>query len=189
MKMTAIPNKQNRKGWLRSTGRQEWLRAKPRPRIQRRQRLELRPPVMTDQEPFMDAVIEYPPIRIVSPAVFDSGTAQTSGSVRLAAVAPQLGVQSVLWGGLFEVEPGARTGIHHHGEQQTVAYVLSGICEVRWGARGEHAARAKAGDFIHVPAFLPHMEINPSDSEAFRWVVVRSTSTPIVVNLPDNTWP
>jgi uncharacterized RmlC-like cupin family protein len=59
---------------------------------------------------------------------------------------------------------------------------------VRWGANGEFAASAKAGDFIHVPAFLPHMEINPSDSRSFRWVVVRSTSTPIVVNLPENAW-
>jgi uncharacterized RmlC-like cupin family protein len=57
------------------------------------------------------------------------------------------------------------------------------------GARtGEFAASAKAGDFIHVPAFLPHMEINPSDSQPFRWVVVRSTSTPIVVNLSEDTW-
>jgi uncharacterized RmlC-like cupin family protein len=137
----------------------------------------------------MDMVTAYLPIRIVSPAEFDEGTAQTPGSVRLAAVAPQLGIESVMWGGLFEVQPGARTGIHHHGEQQTIAYVLSGICEVRWGARGEYTARAKAGDFIHVPAFLPHMEINPSDSEPFHWVVVRSTSTPIVANLPDDTWP
>jgi uncharacterized RmlC-like cupin family protein len=88
-----------------------------------------------------------------------------------------------LWGGLFEVMQGARTGIHHHGEQQTIAYVLSGVCEVRWGANGEFAASAEAGDFIHVSEFLPHTEINPSSSQPFRWVVVRSTSTPIVVNL------
>ncbi len=136
----------------------------------------------------MDMMTTYPPIRIVGPARFDQETAQTPGSVRLAAVAPQLGIDSVLWGGLFEVQPGARTGIHHHGEQQTIAYVLSGVCEVRWGSRGECAATAKAGDFIHVPAFLPHMEINPSDAEPFRWVVVRSTATPIVVNLPDDMW-
>jgi uncharacterized RmlC-like cupin family protein len=128
-------------------------------------------------------------IRIVSSAEFDAGTAQTPGSARLAAIAPQLGIQSVLWGGLFEVKPAARTGIHHHGEQETIAYVLSGICEVRWGARGEFSASATAGDFIYVPAFLLHMEINSSDSESFYWVVVRSTSTPIVVNLPDHTWP
>ncbi|MEA2933680.1 MAG: hypothetical protein QOD74_326 [Variibacter sp.] len=143
---------------------------------------------MTAHESVLDIVTEYQPIRIASPAGFDPGTAQTPISVRLAAIAPQLGFQSALWGGLFEVEPGARTGIHHHGEQQTIAYVLSGICEIRWGARGDYAARAKAGDFIHVPAFLPHMEINPSGSEPFRWVVVRSTPTPIVVSLPDSAW-
>jgi uncharacterized RmlC-like cupin family protein len=132
---------------------------------------------------------EYPSVRIVSPAEFDAGTAQTPGSVRLAAVAPQLGFESALWGGLFEVEPRSRTGIHHHGEQQTIAYVLSGICDVRWGTNGEQVAHAKSGDFIHVPAFLPHMEINPSDAEPFNWVVVRSTSTPIVVNLLDLVWP
>jgi uncharacterized RmlC-like cupin family protein len=132
-------------------------------------------------------ITEYPPICIVSPSEFDPGTAQTPGSMRLAAIAPQLFVRSALWGGLFKVEPGASTGIHHHGEQQTIAYVLSGICDVRWGAKGEYTARAYAGDFIHVPAFLPHMEINPSETEPFEWVVVRSTSTPIVVNLPD--WP
>jgi uncharacterized RmlC-like cupin family protein len=137
----------------------------------------------------MSMVTEYPRIRIVSPAEFDPGTAQTPGSVRLAAVAPQLGIQSALWGGLFEVKPGARTGVHHHGEQQTIAYVLSGVCQVRWGLRGEYAARAKAGDFIHVPAFLPHAEINLSDSDSFHWVVVRSTPTPIVVNLSDQMWP
>jgi uncharacterized RmlC-like cupin family protein len=129
-----------------------------------------------------------PAIRIIHPAEFDVGTAQTPGSGRRAAVAPQLGIASALWGGLFEVEPGACTGIHHHGEQQTVAYVLSGVCEVRWGAKGEYSAAAKAGDFLHVPAFLPHMEINPSKLQPFRWVVVRSTATPIVVNLPADIW-
>ena len=128
-------------------------------------------------------------IRIVSPVEFDQETAQTPGSWRRAAIARGLGVASAIWGGLFDVAPGSRTGIHHHGEQETIAYVLSGICEIRWGERGESVARAKAGDFIHVPAFLQHMEINPSDQESFRWVVVRSTATPIVINLPDNTWP
>jgi hypothetical protein len=58
-----------------------------------------------------------------------------------------------LWGESFEVKPGARTGIHHHGEQQTIAYVLSGICEVRRGARGEYVARE--GRRFHPCAHLP----------------------------------
>ena len=76
---------------------------------------------------------DYLPVRIIGPVGFDRGTAQTPGSLRLAAIAPELGIEASLWGGLFEVEPGARTGIHHHGEQQTIAYVLSGVCDVRCG--------------------------------------------------------
>ena len=127
-------------------------------------------------------------IQVVRPDQFDLGTAQTPGSERRAAIAPELGVDSTLWGGTFEVEPGARTGVHHHGSQQTIAYVLSGTCEVRWGDKGEFTAQAGPGDFIHVPAYLPHMEINPSREQPFRWVVVRSTPVPIVVNLPDIIW-
>jgi uncharacterized RmlC-like cupin family protein len=143
----------------------------------------------TDLNLIRDAMSSSAAIHIVSPTEFDPGTAQTPGSERRAAIAPALGIASAIWGGLFEVEPGSRTGVHHHGEQETIAYVLSGICEVRWGTKGEFVAHAKTGDFIHVPAFLPHMEINPSKLKPFRWVVVRSTATPIVVNLADVTWP
>src|SRR5256886_13887561 len=106
-------------------------------------------------------------IQIVRPYEFDRETTQTPGSERRAAIAPALGIASAIWGGIFEAEPGSQTGIHHHGQQETIAYVLSGVCEKRWGAKGESVARAKAGDFIHVPAFLPHTEINPSELEPF----------------------
>jgi len=145
--------------------------------------------LVTDFKSIRDAMSSAAAIHIVSPDAFDPGTAQTPGSERRAAIAPALGIASSIWGGVFEVDPGSRTGIHHHGEQDTIAYVLSGICEVRWAESEDFSARAEAGDFIHVPAFLPHMEINPSKLEPFRWVVVRSTATPIVVNLPDDTWP
>jgi uncharacterized RmlC-like cupin family protein len=131
---------------------------------------------------------KYPPIRIVTPAQFDRGTAQTPGSERLAALAPSLGVETQLWGGLFVVEPGARTAIHHHGQQETLAYVLDGESYLRWGKRGEFNAVARQGDFIHVPAWLPHMEINQSPNRPFEWVVVRSEAVPIVVNLPSDFW-
>ncbi len=127
-------------------------------------------------------------IRVVRPGEFDAGTAQTPGSQRMAAIHAGAGVASPMWGGIFVVEPGARTGIHHHGEQDTIVYVLEGSAYVRWGERGESSATVNAGDFLFVPAWLPHQEINPSDKEAFRWVVVRSTAEPIVVNLPDDFW-
>ena len=131
---------------------------------------------------------EYQGLSVIRPEAFDKATAQTPGSLRLAAVTRGHGIGSGLWGGLFVVEPGARTGIHHHGEQETVVYVLEGESLVRWGKRGESEALVRAGDFLHVPAWTPHMEINPSAERAFRWVVVRSTPEPIVVNLPDDFW-
>jgi len=132
--------------------------------------------------------MQYKTIRVVSPEQFDSATAQTPGSLRLAAVHSAAGIESPIWGGLFRVEPGARTGIHHHGEQDTIVYVLSGSSYIRWGERGQFNETAHAGDFLYVPAWLPHQEINPSTEEPFQWVVVRSTSEPIVVNLPDDFW-
>lgn len=130
----------------------------------------------------------YLPLSVVHPAAFDSGTAQTPGSLRLAAISRDHRIETGLWGGTFLVEAGARTGIHHHGRQETVVYVLEGESLVRWGERGELEATVRAGDFLHVPAWTPHMEINPSPHKPFRWIVVRSTPEPIVVNLPDDYW-
>jgi uncharacterized RmlC-like cupin family protein len=133
-------------------------------------------------------VAEYLPLTVVHPEAFDRGTAQTPGSLRLAAISRDHGISTGLWGGTFLVEPGARTGIHHHGEQETIVYALEGDALVRWGEQGESEATVRAGDFLHVPAFTPHMEINLSDQKPFRWIVVRSTPEPIVVNLPNDYW-
>jgi uncharacterized RmlC-like cupin family protein len=134
------------------------------------------------------AFMEHHSIHVVRPEQLDSATAQTPGSKRFAAIHSGAGIESPMWGGLFQVEPGASTGIHHHGEQHTIAYVLSGSSYVRWGERGEFNATLQAGDFLHVPALLPHQEMNPSSDVPFQWIVVRSTSEPIVVNLPDDYW-
>jgi uncharacterized RmlC-like cupin family protein len=136
----------------------------------------------------MNLVPDYLPLTAVHPDAFNPGTAQTPGSQRLAAISRDHGIQTGLWGGTFLVEPGARTGIHHHGEQETVVYVLEGESLIRWGEHGESESRVRAGDFLHVPAFTPHMEINLSEENPFRWIVVRSTPEPIVANLPDNYW-
>jgi uncharacterized RmlC-like cupin family protein len=73
--------------------------------------------------------------------------------------------------------------VHHHGPLETVVYVLSGRSRVRWGARLEHEADLEAGDFLLIPPYLPHQEINPSPDQATQWVVVRSGTEAVVVNL------
>ena len=99
--------------------------------------------------------MQYQSIRVVWPGQFDSATAQTPGSRRLAAVHPGAGIDSPIWGGIFSVEPVACTAFHYHGEQHTIAYVLSGSSYVRWGEHGEFDVTLHAGDFLYVPARLP----------------------------------
>jgi uncharacterized RmlC-like cupin family protein len=127
-------------------------------------------------------------ISVVHPAELSTETQQTPGSLRMSAIGATHGIVSSIWAGVFVVEPLGKTGIHHHGEQDTVVYVLEGEACVRWGNFGEHSATVGAGDFLHVPSWLPHQELNPSKERPFRWVVVRSTPVPIVVNLPDDFW-
>ena len=129
-----------------------------------------------------------PKISVIRPEQFNADTSQTPGSQRQAAICKEAGITSSLWGGTFLVEPGAQTGIHHHGSQETIVYVLEGESIVQWGERGEHRLSVRAGDFLHVPPQLIHREINSSKDAPFRWVVVRSSSEPIVVNLPHEVW-
>src|SRR5271170_8169101 len=57
-------------------------------------------------------------ISVVHPAELSSVTQQTPGSLRMSAIAAKNGIVSSLWAGIFLVEPSAKSGIHHHGEQE-----------------------------------------------------------------------
>jgi len=113
-------------------------------------------------------------VRIVHPGDFDSNIAQTSGLHRLAAVTEQSTGAKKLWAGTFTVDAQAKTGPHHHGDLETVIYVLNGVARLRWGERLEFEAEATAGDFIYVPPYVPHQEINPSAELQLQCVLARS---------------
>jgi uncharacterized RmlC-like cupin family protein len=81
------------------------------------------------------------------------------------------------------IHPGAKTGAHHHGDLESVLYVLTGRARMRWGERLEFTAEAGPGDFIYVAPWAPHQEINASSDEPLSCVVVRSGQEPVVVNL------
>src|ERR1700677_2829573 len=101
-------------------------------------------------------------VRIIKRREFDSNVAQTPVLHRLAAVTTQNTCATKLWAGTFTVDAKAKTGPHHHGDLETVIYVLNGVARLRWGERLEFEAEAGAGDFIYVPPYVPHQEINPS---------------------------
>jgi uncharacterized RmlC-like cupin family protein len=122
-------------------------------------------------------------IRIVRSGELDGNTAQTPGMTRAAAITHARTGAEKLWAGTVVVHPDARTGPHHHGELETVLYIVRGRARFRWGAHLEFVEEAGPGDFIYVPPFVPHQELNARRDEPVEAVVVRSGQEPIVVNL------
>ena len=122
-------------------------------------------------------------VRIVRRDQTDPNTPQTPGMARSAAINHASAGANKLWAGTVAVQPNAKTGAHHHGELESVIYVVSGRARMRWGEQLEFVAEAGPGDFIFVPPFVPHQEINASTEEPLNCVLVRSDQEPVVVNL------
>ena len=122
-------------------------------------------------------------VRVIPGDRLDLNTPQTPGMTRAAAITHARTGASKLWAGTVTVDPNAKTGAHHHGELESVIYVVSGRARMRWGDRLEFVAEAGPGDFIYVPPFVPHQEINANEDEILSCVLVRSDQEPIVVNL------
>ena len=85
--------------------------------------------------------------------------------------------------GTVEIQPNAKTGAHHHGPLESVIYVIKGKARMRWGNQLEFTTEAGPGDFIYVPPYVPHQEINASKDEPLECVLVRSDQEAVVVNL------
>jgi uncharacterized RmlC-like cupin family protein len=122
-------------------------------------------------------------IRIVRAGELDANTPQTPGMTRAAAITHANAGAQKLWAGTVVVQPGAKTGAHHHGELETVLYIVKGRARFRWGENLEYVDEAGPGDFIYVPPFVPHQEINARSDQPVEAVVVRSGQEPVVVNL------
>ena len=113
----------------------------------------------------------------------DANTPQTPGMSRAAAISSaRVGAQKI-WAGIVSIQPNAKTGAHHHGHLESVIYIVSGHARMRWGQRLEFTAEAGPGDFIYVPPYVPHQEINASNTESLHCVLFRSDNDAVVVNV------
>jgi len=122
-------------------------------------------------------------VRVVHADELDTNTPQTPGMSRAAAITyARLGAEKI-WAGAVTIHPNAKTGPHHHGPVESVIYVVRGKARMRWGDRLQFMAEADQGDFIYVPPYVPHQEINAHDNESLECVIVRSGQEPVVVNL------
>jgi uncharacterized RmlC-like cupin family protein len=126
---------------------------------------------------------KYNGVRVVHGHELDINTPQTPGMNRAAAITNARTGAKKLWAGTVVIHPKAKTGAHHHGPVESVIYVVRGRARMRWGEHLQFMAEAGPGDFIYVPPYVPHQEINANDDEELACVLVRSGQDPVVVNL------
>jgi uncharacterized RmlC-like cupin family protein len=122
-------------------------------------------------------------VRVVSGSSLDPNVPQTPGMQRMGAVDFARAGAQKLWAGTVAIQPNAKTGAHHHGPLESIIYVVRGRARMRWGERLEFVAEAGPGDFIFIPPFVPHQEINASPDQPLDCVLVRSDGQAIAVNL------
>jgi uncharacterized RmlC-like cupin family protein len=122
-------------------------------------------------------------VRVVRHDQLDPQTAQTWGMRRFSAMTHAPSGFDSLWAGTVDIEPNARTGAHHHGPLESIICVVRGRARMRWGENLEFTATAGPGDFIFVPPWVPHQELNDSPEEALHCILVRSDREAVVINL------
>jgi uncharacterized RmlC-like cupin family protein len=139
--------------------------------------------LMGHDHPHHEPKWKYDGVRVIPAHSLDPNTPQTPGMDRKAAINFARAGAKKIWAGTVTIRPNAKTGPHHHGELESVIYVVRGRARMRWGDKLEFTAEAGPGDFIFVPPFVPHQEINASSNEPLECVVVRSDNEAVVVNL------
>jgi len=74
---------------------------------------------------------------------------------------------------LLVMPPGAKARPHYHEAHETAIFMLEGVSEMRYGPKLERHMRVEAGDFVYIPAGIPHQPYNPSDRPA-RAIIART---------------
>ncbi len=67
---------------------------------------------------------------------------------------------------LLRMPPGARAKAHLHADHETAIYVLSGRAEMWYGQQLEHHLAVGPGEYLYIPAGVPHLPYNPGPDEA-----------------------
>ena len=121
--------------------------------------------------------LSHSTVKLIRAADRTLGAAQTPGMIREAALESE-----DIWAGIARTQPGNMSGWHHHGQWDTIAYVIAGMVHLEFGPGGCQAVEAHPGDFLLIPPGEIHRESNPSAEEQ-RLVIVRRGSGPVVINV------
>jgi uncharacterized RmlC-like cupin family protein len=111
-------------------------------------------------------------VRVIPGNQLDPNVPSTPGMDRKAAINFARAGAQKLW-----------AGAHHHGHLESIIYVVRGKARMRWGEHLQFTAEANPGDFIFIPPYVPHQEINASPDQVLECVLVRSDGEAIAINL------
>ena len=75
---------------------------------------------------------------------------------------------------IVRLPPGKRSKAHKHDDHETAIYILSGESGCWYGDKLQHHLIARAGDFLYIPANMPHLPYNVSDTESCVAVIART---------------
>ena len=103
-----------------------------------------------------------------APAQGATGVTYAAGISATSAGATGLCLQ------LASLPPGARSRAHQHDDHESAAYLIAGEMVLFFGERLEHRVVARPGDFLYIPSAVPHLVLNPSETEPAVAVLART---------------
>ena len=72
------------------------------------------------------------------------------------------------------IPPGGAAKAHKHKGYESVVYLIKGRVKTLYGPGLKKSVINEAGDFLYIPADLPHKPINMSDTEPAEAIVART---------------
>jgi uncharacterized RmlC-like cupin family protein len=87
-------------------------------------------------------------------------SAETAGAQQLSMI-------------LHTFQPGQKARVHLHENHESAIYILRGMTELWYGDRLQNHVILKAGDFVHIPANVPHVPWNTSQTEVCTTLIAR----------------
>ncbi|KAJ4992664.1 cupin domain-containing protein [Stagonosporopsis vannaccii] len=103
---------------------------------------------------------------------------QSDGMERIPAI---VDMSDQICGTVMLAKPHSASAIHHHGEEDTIVYAVSGRGAIV-SENGKKRQELAPGDFALIPAYAEHQEVNDGDEEV-KWIITRGGRDPIVHNL------
>ncbi len=109
------------------------------------------------------------------------------GFTYAAAISAETAGASAVHMQLLTMPPSARAKAHKHEAHETAIYVLSGEAGMWYGDQLQHHMVTTAGDFVYIPANVPHLPYNRSQTDPVTAIVARTdpNEQESVVMLPE----